>query len=142
MKFRVSVLSGAAVLAAVACVATAVPASATTYPPSGYFLCRKPDVSADGLNVHTCIQGDGHATLQSVVDTSGSNNTSINLCAEIVDQQQHVVAGSQRCQVVPGPSGTVWSYPVTLGPGTYYGVSFFTSPTYFYGGETPAASVS
>jgi hypothetical protein len=56
--------------------------------------------------------------------------------------RQNVVSGSQHCEVVPGPSGTVWSNPVSLGPGTYYGVSFFTSPTYFYGGETPAASVS
>ncbi|MEU8691349.1 hypothetical protein [Streptomyces sp. NPDC048665] len=43
---------------------------------------------------------------------------------------------------MPGPSGTVWSHPVTVGPGTYYSVSYFTSPTYYYGGETPVASVS
>ncbi|MEV5880150.1 hypothetical protein AB0L75_39310 [Streptomyces sp. NPDC052101] len=54
-----------------------------------------------------------------------------------MDVNQNVVPGSRNCAVVPGPSGTVWSNPVSLGRGTYYGVSYFTSPTYYYGGETP-----
>ena len=142
MGFRVSVVSGVAVLAAVVGVAMAAPASATTWPPPGYFLCRTPDVQADGLTVHTCIQGDGGTTLQAVADTWGNNNTSITLCAEVVDANQNAVPGSRNCQVAWGPSGTVWSNPVSVGPGTYYGVSYFTSPTYYYGGETPRASVS
>ena len=142
MRFRVPVVSGVAVLAAITGVAIAAPASATTWPPPGYFSCRTPDVPADGLSVHTCVKGDGGSTLQSVADTSGSNKTSITLCAEIVDANQNEVPGSRNCQVVWGPSGTVWSNPVSVAPGTYYGVSYFTSPTFYYGGETPPASVS
>ena len=142
MGLRVSVMSGLAVLTAVAGLAMAAPASATTFPPPGYFLCRTSDVYADGLYVHTCITGDGGNTLRAVASTRGSNNTSITLCAEVVDVYQNVVPGSRHCAVVPGPTGTVWSNPVGVRAGVYYGVSYFTSPTYYYGGETPQASVS
>jgi hypothetical protein len=141
-SFRVSIVSGVAVLAAAAGVTMAVPASATTYPPPGYFLCGAQNVYADGLNVHTCVRGDGGSTLQSVVATTGSNDTKITLCAEIVDARQSVVPASRNCAFVQGASGTVRSNPVSLSPGTYYGMSYFTSPSFFYGGETSPASVS
>jgi hypothetical protein len=140
MSLRISVLSGAAVLAAAAGVTTAVPASATTYPPPGQPLCQ--NVYVDGLNVRTCVQGDGGSTLQAVVTTSGTNSANITLCAEIVDIRQNAVPGSRNCAVVPGSNGTVRSNPVSVDPGTYYGMSYFTSSTSYYSSETPPASVS
>ena len=60
---------------------------------------------------------------------------------ELVDAGQSLVPGSRDCQIVSGADGAV-STPVTsLGTGTYYAVSYFTSPTYWYGGESPALHI-
>ncbi|MER5549959.1 hypothetical protein ABT072_48135 [Streptomyces sp. NPDC002589] len=98
-------------------------------------------LSADGLQVRTCVDGDGAGGIWTEVQTTGSNNTSINLCAEVVDSNQNVVPGSLNCSVVWGASSDVFSNTVFPNSGTYYGVSFFTSPTYWYGGETPPISI-
>jgi hypothetical protein len=61
---------------------------------------------------------------------------------EVVDANQNLVPGSRNCRLQWGPSGHVDGNTVTLAPGLYYAVSYFTSPTYWYGGETPAFRVS
>lgn len=98
--------------------------------------CRAPH-PADGLSVGTCIDysDDGH--FDGEVITSGSNSTMINLCVELVDVHQNLVPGTHTCRLQPGPSGRVKTPVVHVGPGTYYAQSYFTSPTYFYGGESP-----
>jgi len=140
MRLRASVASGAAVLAAVAGVTTAAPASASTNPPPDQFLCRTPDAPVDGFYVHTCLTGDGGTTLRAYVYVYGGR-TSINLCVKIVDFHQNPVPGSGNCKVVDSSGGEVWGYPISLDRGVYYGVSDLTSPTYFYGGETPPGAV-
>lgn len=119
-------------LAAAAGLATAGSASAST----SVGGCRAP-LPADGLSIQTCVGGNGGNGVQSGAFTSGSNNTDITLCAEVVDSNQNVVNGSRNCAVVWGPNGAVYSNWVSVGTGTYYGVSYFTSPTYWYGGESP-----
>ncbi|GAA2787734.1 hypothetical protein GCM10010441_11010 [Kitasatospora paracochleata] len=138
MKLRLAASSAVIALVATAGLFSAGTASANT---TGR-VCRNPDVSADGLNVHTCISGDGGRTLTATADTSGGNNTTINLCVKVVDGSQHDVPGSENCAWgVNGPHGHVSSNPVTVPYGTYYAVSYFTSPTYWYGGESRPISV-
>lgn len=98
--------------------------------------CRHPDVAADGLYVHTCINWvlyDGHS-VWGTANTYGTNNTSINLCVQILDDNLNVIPNSTACKVVSGPSGSVTGPRVSVGYGFYYAQSYFTSPTYFYGG--------
>jgi hypothetical protein len=104
--------------------------------------CRVPDVHADGLTVHTCADWYDGSHITGTVHTSGTNRTIINLCIEIVDANQNLVPGSRDCQPVAGADGTVTTPPVSPAPGTYYAVSYFTSPTYWYGGESPAFNYS
>ncbi|HJP74265.1 MAG TPA: hypothetical protein VJ914_08355 [Pseudonocardiaceae bacterium] len=103
--------------------------------------CRAP-LPADGLSVVTCVDWADSGSAVGTVTTSGSNNTTINLCVEVVDANQNLVPGSRNCQPQPGPSGFVQTPNVSLRAGTYYVVSYFTSPTYWYGGETQPFSVS
>lgn len=100
--------------------------------------CRNPDVSADGLKVHTCADWYDGSHITGTVHTYGANRSVINLCIEIVDANQNVVPGSRNCQPVAGADGTVITPPVSPAPGRYYAVSYFTSPAYWYGGESPA----
>jgi hypothetical protein len=100
--------------------------------------CRKPPVNEDGLTISTCATATGPSTAYGNVKTSGTNRTLINLCVELVDANQSLVPGSRDCQIVSGADGAVSTPTMTLGPGTYYAVSYFTSPTYWYGGESPA----
>jgi hypothetical protein len=103
--------------------------------------CRKPPVTADSLTVSTCVTATGPSTAYGNVRTSGTNNTLINLCVELVDANQSLVPGSRDCQTVPGADGAVSTPTMSLGSGTYYAVSYFTSPTYWYGGESPALHI-
>jgi hypothetical protein len=115
-------------------------AASTASPASG---CRNPPVYADGLTVSTCITQTGPSSAYGNVRTSGSNNTLINLCVELVDGNQNLVPNSRDCQTQPGSDGSVLTPTMyNLAPGTYYAVSYFTSPTYWYGGESPGISAS
>jgi hypothetical protein len=100
--------------------------------------CRKPPVYADGLTVSTCTTRTGPSSAYGSVKTTGTNNTLIRLCVELVDVNQNLVPNSRDCQVVNGQDGQVTTPNLTLGPGTYYAQSYFTSPAYYYGGEAPA----
>jgi hypothetical protein len=111
-------------------------ASATTAGAGGGAVCRSPK-PADGLEVSTCATWTDARTAYGNVKTSGSNNTLINLCVELVDANQNLVPGSRDCQIQPGSVGAVSTPTMSLAPGTYYSVSYFTSPTYWYGGESP-----
>ena len=110
-------------------------------------VCRQWDVSADGLSVHVCLEWDevggypnplwGHA------ETYGTNNTTINLCVRVLDQNLNEIPGSRGCRVVWGPSGSmdgpaVYVPPCRPGGTKYYAEAWFTSPTFYYGGMTGA----
>lgn len=108
----------------------------------GGSVCRPPEIK-DGLSIHTCAKwSDDQHTAHGEVTTTGSNNTDIELCVELVDVNQNLVPGSRGCSIQPGSHGFLAGPIVSPPPGTYYAVSYFTSPTYFYGGETPAFSLS
>ncbi|MEY9969272.1 hypothetical protein ABIA33_007360 [Streptacidiphilus sp. MAP12-16] len=135
-KLRLAASAAALAMAAATSLVTADSASAANV----VTACRTPDLAADGLYVHTCIntpQYDGHH-VWATVSTYGGNNTSINLCVEVLDTNQNVVPGSLACKVVWGPSGSVASPTVTVGDGFVNAQSFFTSPTYWYGGMSAA----
>ncbi|WP_330294357.1 hypothetical protein [Streptomyces sp. NBC_00503] len=125
-------------LAAASLIGTASGAHAATVD----YACRTPDVYADGLYVHTCINwymGQSNPTW-GTVSTHGGNNTSITLCVHLLNQNLAEVGGSKKCSTVWGPSGSVQGPPVNQPcDGTkYYAESWFTSPTYYYGGMGPA----
>lgn len=129
----------AAVLAASALtLGTSLLAVGTASASANTATCRKPDVSADSLDVRTCADWYIGSHITGTVHTSGTNRTVIDLCIEIVDVNQNMVPGSRNCQLVAGADGTVTTPPVSPPAGTYFAVSSFTSPTYYYGGETPA----
>ena len=118
------------------------PAAAAPAGAGGGSVCRDPN-PLDGLTVTTCAKwSDDDGSAFGTVTTTGSNNTSIDLCVELVDANQHLVPGSRNCQVQQGPAGSVQGFTVYPAPGLYYAVSYFTSPTYWYGGESPAFRVS
>ncbi|WP_145883914.1 hypothetical protein [Streptomyces sp. BK340] len=105
------------------------------------YACRGSDVHADGLYVHTCINwymGQSNP-VRGTASTHGSNNTSITLCVHLLNQNLQEVAGSKRCSTVSGSSGFVQGTSVNQPcDGTnYYAESWFTSPTYYYGGMGP-----
>ncbi|MFF7129214.1 hypothetical protein [Streptomyces sp. NPDC008240] len=105
------------------------------------YACRGSDVYADGLYVHTCINwymGQSNP-VRGTASTHGSNNTSITLCVHLLNQNLQEVAGSKRCSTVSGSSGFVQGPSVNQPcDGTnYYAESWFTSPTYYYGGMGP-----
>jgi hypothetical protein len=104
--------------------------------------CRKPPVSADSLLVSTCITRTGPGSAYGSVKTTGTNNTLIDLCVEIVDVNQNLVGNSRDCQIQHGEVGQVTTPTLDLAPGTYYAQSYFTTPTYWYGGESPALVIS
>lgn len=140
MKLRLAASALTLAMAASTSVLTASNASAANI----VTACRTPDLYADGLYVHTCIntpQYDGH-NVWGTVKTYGSNNTSINLCVEVLDENLNVIPGSLTCKVVQGPSGTVVTTPVVW-QGTHgvFAQSFFTSPTYYYGGMSEGICV-
>ncbi|WP_405750023.1 hypothetical protein OG232_07725 [Streptomyces sp. NBC_01411] len=137
MRFRRAVAGGAAALALVTGISIGAAGAASADQSGGG--CRY--LSADGLQVRTCVDGDGAGDIWTEVQTSGSNNTHINRCAGVVDSNQNILPGSLNCNVVWGPGSDVFSNTVFPGSGTYYGVSFFTSPAYWYGGETPPISI-
>ena len=107
----------------------------------GGSVCRAPK-PADGLSVTTCAEWADTRSAFGKVSTSGSNNTSIDLCVELVDANQNLVPNSRNCQIQPGPAGYVQTPTLILAPGVYYVVSYFTSPVYWYGGETPGFPIS
>jgi hypothetical protein len=131
LKKRLAALLVVPTLALAASVLAAGTASAATG--GGCRLENK-----DGLTISTCATATGPSTAYGSVRTSGTNRTLIDLCVELVDVNQNLVAGSRDCQIVSGADGQVTTPTMTLGPGTYYAVSYFTSPTYWYGGESPA----
>jgi hypothetical protein len=138
---RFAALLAVPALALGACLFAVGTAAAGTAGAGGGSVCRDP-LPADSLSVHTCAKWDDTRSAFGTVSTSGSNNTSIDLCVELVDANQNLVPGSRNCQIQPGPSGYVEGHSVTVAPGIYYAVSYFTSPAYWYGGETPAFPVS
>ena len=104
-------------------------------------VCRDP-LYAAGMKIQTCGKfGDGGYAIGTVT-TTGSNNTQIDLCVELVDANQNLVPGSRNCQIQQGSAGHVETPTMYPPAGIYYAVSYFTSPTYWYGGETPAFPVS
>lgn len=100
--------------------------------------CRKPPEYKDGLTISTCITRTGPGTAYGNVRTTGTNRSTINLCVWLVDVNQNTVPGSRDCRIVAGADGSVLTPTMSLAPGRYYAVSSFTSPTYYYGGESPS----
>lgn len=100
--------------------------------------CRKPPVTEDSITISTCITAVGPSAAYGNVKTSGTNRTQIDLCVELVDANQSLVPGSRDCKIVSAADGAASTPTMSLGAGTYYAVSYFTSPTYWYGGESPA----
>ncbi|MBF9071365.1 hypothetical protein [Streptacidiphilus fuscans] len=138
MKKRLAALLAVLTLALSASLFASGTASAT----DGRF-CRSP-ISADGLQVETCVSHDEDPGTWGEVHTWGTNNTSINLCVELVDANQNLVPNSRSCSVQQGnglgfgdggfqETPEMWNLP----SGTYYAIAYFTSPTYWYGGESP-----
>ncbi|MEY9875561.1 hypothetical protein ABH931_005065 [Streptacidiphilus sp. MAP12-33] len=137
MTLRRVVASGTAALALVAGISVGAAGTASAAQTGGGCVYH----DKDGFSVRTCIDGDGAGGIWADVQTYGSNNTSINMCVEIVDSNQNLVPGSRNCQIVNGSSSDTGTNIVFPGSGTYYGVSYFTSPTYWYGGESPSISI-
>lgn len=124
MRFRRAVAGGAAALALVTGISIGAAGAASADQSGGG--CRY--LSADGLQVRTCVDGDGAGDIWTEVQTSGSNNTHINRCAEVVDSNQNILPGSlntatscgdpaamsspTRCSLAPAPTTEFPSSPV------------------------------
>jgi hypothetical protein len=139
--------SGATAATAVAALATvggviaAAPADAAT----SSNICRSGSVPNDGEYVLPCIYGNGAKSIYGLADISGSNHTSVNLCVDIINASTGaVVPGTATCAYVPDAAsgGSVTTNWVSPGYGTYVSHAWFTSPTYYDGGESGRISIS
>ncbi|SEL75501.1 hypothetical protein [Streptacidiphilus jiangxiensis] len=140
-------LSGAMAGTALAALATAgglavaAPASAAT----SANICRSGSVPNDGEYVLPCIYGNGGKSIYGLADISGSNHTSVNLCVDIINASTGaVVPGTATCAYVSDAAngGSVTTSWVSPGYGTYVSHAWFTSPTYYDGGESGRLSIT
>ena len=136
-----------AVLAALATACTlftAVPASASTSPAGQ--VCRYAPIHADGEWIYECIQGDSGNGLQAGAYTAnGTNNTTINLCVQIVNAVTGATAGNPSCATVSGEnsgSASPFTPQLHLPDGQYVAHAYFTTPTYFDGGESGRMAIN
>lgn len=123
--------------------AVAAPAQATvTVDGNG---CRYAPVYADGTYVLPCITDTGHGGygVGGTVTTHGTNHTQIWLCMQLLIVWSNGTSPSSdpKCVLQWADNGSVSADYGDVQFGDYVIHAWFTSPTYFDGGESKYASV-
>ncbi|MDH6139348.1 MULTISPECIES: hypothetical protein [Kitasatospora] len=136
MRFRIAASAGVLALAATSSLFSAGSASALATGGG----CRAP-YYADGVNTQACITYDGGNNIHAAAYTGDAVHNTIDLCIKIVNSGGGQM-GPTTCRQVDAYYGSVVGPSITAPPGNYYGVAWFTSPTYYYAGESPAVNVS
>ncbi|MEY9875942.1 hypothetical protein ABH931_005449 [Streptacidiphilus sp. MAP12-33] len=140
-------LSGAVAATALAGLATAggLATATTANAATSSNICRSGSVPNDGESVLPCIYGNGAKSIYGLAVISGTNHTSVNLCVDIINAATGaVVSGTPTCTYVSDAAngGSVSTSWVAPGYGTYVSHAWFTSPTYYDGGESGRLSIT
>lgn len=105
--------------------------------------CREP-IHVDGTYVQPCIKpGPDRRSVTMTVNTWGSNHTRINLCMELLEVWGNITGPTTDpyCEVVWADSSSVMQNIEWVSDGYFVTHAWFTSPTYYDGGESPRAHV-
>jgi hypothetical protein len=137
LKKRLTGTAAAAALVVAGLIGAASPAAAgVSLEGNG---CRYAPVHADGLYVLPCLVVTGPFSMAGQVTISGSNQTYVTLCEQLLgvnpDGSTFIHSGV-NCKTAWGPGDTLYIDWGSLQWDTYVIHAWFTSPTYWDGGES------